>query len=151
MLALLKFIRLSEFASPPSRQHLSDAGYDLRSARSIIIPPRGNGAVNTDLCLELPLNTYGRIAPRSGLALDKAIDVGGGVIDQGYRGPVKVILFNHSDIPFQVSVGDRIAQIIVTKIEPTQLVECPMVVGYYGRTSRGSGGFGSSGVSGSGR
>jgi len=62
--------------------------------------------------MQLPDGCYGRIAPRSGLALKHHIDVGGGVIDQDYRGIVGVILYDHSDTPFVVSCGDRIAQLI---------------------------------------
>lgn len=81
-------------------------------------------------------------APRSGLALKHAIDVGAGVIDADYRGPVGVILFNHSDVDFEVKAGDRIAQMILEKIVTPEVIE----VEDLDSTLRGEGGFGSTGV-----
>ncbi len=80
------------------------------------------------------------------MALFNKIDIEGGVVDQSYEGSVKVIVFNHGDSDFEICIGDRIAQFIVAKIEPTVLVE--LEVGWYGRdrtTSRGFAGFGSTG------
>lgn len=82
------------------------------------------------------------VAPRSGLTWKHSIDVGAGVIDGDYRGPVGVILFNHSDIEFQVNVGDRIAQLILEKIMTPDVTE----VDDLDDTVRGVGGFGSTGV-----
>lgn len=81
-------------------------------------------------------------APRSGLAWKNSIDVGAGVIDADYRGPVGVILYNHSDIDFEVKPGDRIAQLILERIITPQVVE----VEDLDPTVRGAGGFGSTGV-----
>ena len=64
----------------------------------------------------MPANTYGRVAPRSGLASKHSIDVGAGVIDADYRGPVKVLLFNLSEVDFKVEVGERVAQLIVERV-----------------------------------
>lgn len=76
------------------------------------------------------------------MALKHAIDVGAGVIDADYRGPVGVILFNHSDVDFEVKVGDRIAQLILEKIVTPEVME----VEHLDSTARGEGGFGSTGV-----
>ena len=65
--------------------------------------------------MSIPLGCYGRIAPRSGLALKKFLDVGAGVIDADYKGEVGVLLFNFSDTDFEVNMGDRIAQIVFEK------------------------------------
>lgn len=92
--------------------------------------------------MAIPEGNYGRIAPRSGLAAKNMIDVGAGVIDSDYRGEVKVLLFNLSDVDFEVSKNDRIAQLIIEKYTPTQLVE----VEELDSTVRGVGGFGSTGV-----
>ena len=81
-------------------------------------------------------------APRSGLAWKHSIDVGAGVIDADYRGPVGVILFNHSDTDFEVKVGDRIAQLIIEVIMIPDVAE----VDDLDSTARGSGGFGSTGI-----
>ena len=147
MLSPLKFGRLNPNAVPPARRDPSDAGYDLSSCVRTVIPARSNGLVETGVFFELPINTYGRVSPRSGLALDNKIDIGAGVIDQGYTGTVKVLIFNHSDRDFVVNIGDRIAQFIVSPIHPTVLNE--VEVGWYGPgriTSRGFRGFGSSGL-----
>jgi len=83
------------------------------------------------------------VAPRSGLAWKHSIDVGAGVIDADYRGPVGVILFNHSDTDFEVKVGDRVAQLIIEKIVTPNVVT---EVEDLDETVRGEGGFGSTGV-----
>jgi len=107
-----------------------------------MVPARGRKLVNTGLVFTIPMGLYGRVAPRSGLALRKGIDVGAGVIDPDYCGPVGVLLFNHSDEDVIVDVGDRIAQIIFTKIETTStLVESDEVM----ETRRGRKGWGSTG------
>lgn len=82
------------------------------------------------------------VAPRSGLTWKHSIDVGAGVIDADYRGPVGVILFNHSDTEFEIKAGDRIAQLIIEKIVTPQVTE----VDDLDFTIRGAGGFGSTGV-----
>ena len=100
----------------PTRESPKAAGLDLYSAYDVIVPAIGNVLISTDLQIQLPEGFYRRIAPRSGLALQHHIDIGGGVIDQDYRGNLGVILYNHSDVPFAVSRGDRIAQLICEKI-----------------------------------
>jgi dUTP pyrophosphatase len=72
--------------------------------------------VDTDIAISVPAGTYGRIAPRSGLASKHFIDTGAGVIDADYRGQVKVLLFNHSDKDFEVKEGDRIAQLVLERV-----------------------------------
>lgn len=72
--------------------------------------------MDTDISIAVPANTYGRVAPRSGLASKHSIDVGAGVIDADYRGPVKVLLFNLSEVDFEVKVGERVAQLIIERV-----------------------------------
>lgn len=72
--------------------------------------------MDTDISIAVPAGTYGRVAPRSGLASKHSIDVGAGVIDADYRGPVKVLMFNLSNTDFKVEAGDRIAQLIVERV-----------------------------------
>ena len=140
---VLKIKRMSENAFIPKRgSHLS-AGYDSCSAYEVVIPARGKGLVKTDLAMNIPVTCYGRIAPRSGLAWKKHIDVGAGVIDADYRGNVGVVLFNHGEEDLQVKRGDRIAQLILEKISYADIVE----VDDLDATARGDGGFGSTGVS----
>ncbi|XP_050366226.1 deoxyuridine 5'-triphosphate nucleotidohydrolase [Argentina anserina] len=134
--------KLSEKAVLPSRGSPLSAGYDLSSATEMKIPARGKALVPTDLSIAVPEGTYARVAPRSGLAWKHSIDVGAGVIDADYRGPVGVILFNHSDVEFEVKAGDRIAQLIIEKIITPDVME----VEDLDSTVRGEGGFGSTGV-----
>lgn len=98
--------------------------------------------VKTDIAIQLPDHCYGRIAPRSGLALHNFIDVGAGVIDKDYKGNICVLLFNHSNFDFEIKRGDRIAQLICEVIVYPELVEIKDL----GKSSRGDKGFGSSGL-----
>lgn len=138
----LRVKKLSDKAVLPSRASPLSAGYDLSSATETKVPARGKALVPTDLSIGIPEGTYARIAPRSGLAWKHSIDVGAGVIDADYRGAVGVILFNHSDVDFEVKIGDRIAQLIIEKIVTPDVVQ----VEDLDSTSRGEGGFGSTGV-----
>jgi len=138
---VLKFKKLSENATTPLRGSRNAAGFDLFSAETKEIGANGHGIVKTDISVMLPKGTYGRVAPRSGLAAKYFIDVGAGVVDYDYRGNVGVVLFNHLGKPFQVNKGDRIAQFIVEKICIPKLVEVEEV----DETERGAGGYGSTG------
>jgi dUTP pyrophosphatase len=134
----------SELAKLPRRADDGAAGYDLTSIENITIPSRSRSLVSTGLSIQLPMYSYGRVAPRSGLSV-KGIDVGAGVIDESYRGIVKVLLINNSENEFNVSVGDRIAQLL---IEPIYYPDVDSVssIEELSSTSRGSGGFGSTGL-----
>lgn len=128
----------------PTRANPGDAGYDLASVEELTIPPRERALVSTGLKVLLPPDTYGRVAPRSGLAVKHGIHVGAGVCDLSYRGIYKVLLFNHSDVPFSVKVGDRIAQLVVEVIKTPpahQITEAEL-----DSTERGADGFGSTGT-----
>merc|ERR1711990_784359 len=140
----LFFHKLSENAVTPIRGSKFSAGLDLSSAEDKIIPANGRGLVKTDLQVAIPDGCYGRIAPRSGLAYKKGIDVGAGVIDQDYRGPVGVILFNFGDESFEIKQGDRIAQFILEKICIPEVILSDEKLP---DTIRGAAGFGSTGVS----
>jgi len=105
--------KLSPHAIIPIRGSTRSAGYDLSSAHDITIPGHGKGIAKTDLAIALPSGTYGRVAPRSGLAWKKHVDVGAGVIDEDYRGNVGVVLFNHSNNDLHIKTGDRVAQLIL--------------------------------------
>lgn len=136
--------RLSEDATLPSRGSAYAAGLDLSSAVNFTISVGQRALIQTDLAIACPPGTYARIAPRSGLAYKKGIDVGAGVIDADYRGPVGVILFNFGQEDFVIQKGDRIAQLILEQIVLPDVVECKELpqIG-----DRGEAGFGSTGVS----
>lgn len=138
---ILKYTKVIPEAFAPTKGSMKSAGYDLKSAYDYMIPARGKEIVDTGIKIELPEGCYGRIAPRSGLAAKHFIDVGAGVVDEDYRGVIKVVLFNHSDKDFEVKKGDRIAQLICEKIYYPEIEE----VKELSDTMRGEGGFGSTG------
>ncbi|KAG9778306.1 Deoxyuridine 5'-triphosphate nucleotidohydrolase [Exophiala dermatitidis] len=133
--------KLSPDATTPTRGSAFAAGYDLYASKPTTVPARGKTLVSTDLAIATPEGTYGRVAPRSGLASKHYIDTGAGVIDADYRGEVKVLLFNHSDVDFQVNKGDRIAQLVLERIYTPEIVEVENLE----ESVRGAGGFGSTG------
>ena len=137
------FKKLDPRAVAPSRNNESDAGADLRSIDNVIIPPLSRALINTGLSLEIPRGFYGRIAPRSGLAVKNGIDVLAGVVDSSYRGPVGVVLYNtDKEKEFVVNVGDRIAQIIFEQHWNFKMIEFTDL----SETTRSDNGFGSSGI-----
>lgn len=139
--AKLKIQKLSDIAIIPIKGTKLAAGFDLYSIDAITIPPQSRVLVNIGLSIKTPDDTYGRIAPRSGMAL-KGIDVGGGVIDQDYTGPLKVILINNNDDEFKVVEGMKVAQLICEKICYPEI----QIVDKLDSTERGSNGFGSTGI-----
>jgi len=136
----LKFKKLTEHAFKPVKGSPLAAGFDLQSAYDYIVEPQEKALVKTDIAIKVPEGCYGRIAPRSGLAVKKFIDVGAGVVDRDYRGNVGVVLFNFGKEPFEIKKGDRIAQLILEKV--LELNECEEVENL-DETERGSDGFGS--------
>lgn len=132
---------LSSDARMPRRGSRRAAGFDLFASEGAVIPPRGRAVVATGIAMAIPDGLYGRVAPRSGLAVRHGIDVGAGVIDGDYRDELRILLFNLSDEPFEVRTGDRIAQIVFERIAEPELVETDSLEG----DDRG-GGFGSTGL-----
>lgn len=133
----------SDKATLPTRGSVLSAGWDLYSSEEGLIPGHGQGMIATDVSVIVPEGTYGRVAPRSGLAAKHGISTGAGVIDADYRGEVKVILFNHSDKDFKIEKGDRIAQLVLEKIVNAEIREISEEE--LTATERGDGGFGSTG------
>jgi len=138
----LQVAKLSENATIPTRGSPSAAGYDLYSAEDVTVPAHGKALVKTDVQVKVPSGTYGRIAPRSGLAWKNHIDIGAGVVDEDYRGNVGVVMFNHAACEFVVKKGDRVAQLICEKISYPDIA----VLDSLDDTVRGEGGFGSTGT-----
>ncbi len=133
--------KLSRNAFIPNKAYQSDAGFDLHADEDVILPPFQRKLIYTNIQIYLPRGCYGRIAPRSGLALSHGIDVMGGVIDRGYSGNIGVILINLSDAIYNITKGDRIAQLIIEKIFTPFMIE----VVNFPVTKRHNKGFGSSG------
>jgi dUTP pyrophosphatase len=140
----LEFACLTADAVAPSRAHDDDAGYDLRAAEAATLPPGGRASVGTGVAIAIPDGHAGLVLPRSGLALRHGIALvnAPGLIDAGYRGELRVLLLNTDrSEPFEVAVGDRIAQLVIVRHEAPELVEVEAL----GESLRGAGGFGSSG------
>lgn len=137
----LYFTKLSDKATTPTRGSKFAAGYDLYAAQDFVIKPQERAIVSTDIAVDVPWKTYGRIAPRSGLAIESCIDVSAGVIDKDYRGPLGIVLCNNGKQTYYGKIGDRVAQLICEKIVNPKLVQVDRLA----RTIRGQKGFGSTG------
>ena len=127
----------------PSRKSEGAAGYDLHTVKEEIVPKRTRVVIPLEIVIEVPYGYYGRIAPRSGLAV-KGWDTKAGVIDRDYRGKVAVIGVNTSDEEMKFAKGERIAQLILEKcgdLNVRQVYSLDEMT----QTERGSGGFGSTG------
>lgn len=136
---LVKLLRPE--ARLPTRGSNGAAGYDLYAVDSGLILPNNQAVVGTGLAITVPEGCYGRIAPRSGLAVRYSIGVLAGVADRDYTGEYKVVMFNHGHNSYTFQKGDRIAQLIIENIS------CPPVVEIVDlcESDRGEGGFGSTG------
>ncbi|MBN1321043.1 MAG: dUTP diphosphatase [Thermoleophilia bacterium] len=134
---------LHPLAQLPERAHPGDAGADLHSVEEVVIPPGERRDVGTGLALAIPPGYAGFVQPRSGLAFRHGIMVvnSPGLIDAGYRGEVRVSLYNSGREPFAVAIGERIAQLVIQRVEEPAFVAAD----HLPDTSRGGGGFGSSG------
>ena len=127
----------------PVQMYSDSAGYDLYSGESVLIPKWSRLAINTNIRLDIPKGFYGEIKSRSGLALNNGIIAFNGTVDSGYLGFVFVIIFNNSDIDFNIKKGNRIDQIIFKKCHSVSFKFCEQVSVI---SDRGVKGFGSSGV-----
>ena len=137
-------VRIKKATDPtpmwPKYETPQSAGADIRSNAHLIIPAHGRALVPTGMFIAVPPGYEAQVRPRSGLALKKGITVLNtpGTIDADYRGEVGVILFNTTDEDFEVNFGDRIAQLVLNKIEQIEWEE----VDDLDETERGQGGFG---------
>lgn len=123
------------------RAHNTDAGQDVFSDDCVFIPPRSSAIISTGLKIEIPNGYMGLLWSRSGLSVKHKIEVGAGCIDSGYRGEVKVHLYNHSDVEYLVEKGDKIAQLLTVKVNLNNYVP----IKKSSKSSRGETGFGNSG------
>lgn len=140
----IRLKKLSPEAVPPSYAHgpAEDAGMDLRAVEAVLLEPAVPQAVGTGIAIELPPGYEAQVRPRSGLALKHAITLPNSpaTIDPGYRGEIRVILLNLGKQPYAIEKGDRIAQLVIAKYEAVEWEE-----GDLADSTRGQGGFGSSG------
>jgi dUTP pyrophosphatase len=141
----LRFTKLSDNATLPTRAHDDDAGLDLYAAEEARIAPGARDSVGTGLAMAIPDGLAGLVLPRSGLALKHGVTLvnSPGLIDPGYRGEVRVLLLNTDNtMEFHCTPGDRIAQLLLVPIATAS----PMQTDELDSSIRGSGGFGSSGA-----
>lgn len=132
---------LTENSKLPTRNNPTDAGLDLYSSEVSLIKGRSWKAISAGISISIPDGFYARIAPRSGLAYKYGIDVFAGVVDSGYRGEIKVILYNAGEKDYLVNEGDKIAQLIIEKCYIWDVIP----VNELDNSARGARGFGSSG------
>jgi dUTP pyrophosphatase len=139
---IVRIKKLHPGAHLPAYAHgpVEDAGLDLRSLERVVLEPGIAQAVPTGIAIELPPGYEAQVRPRSGLALKHSITVNFGTIDPGYRGEIRVVMFNLGRGNYVVEKGDRIAQLVIGRYEGIEWEE-----GELGDSSRGAGGFGSSG------
>jgi len=135
----IQVMKMAAKATLPSRGLRFSAGHDLYALEDVLIPARGQKLVGTGIAIGIPQGTYARIAPRSGLAYKESIGIGGGVIDADHTGEVKLIMMNHSNKSYQVQEEDRIAQMIIEKIDTSGMIEVDSLQ----TTDRGNKEFGS--------
>tara|TARA_R100000152_G_C6692768_1_gene123998 strand:+ start:126 stop:557 length:432 start_codon:yes stop_codon:yes gene_type:complete len=140
----IKINRIINQATIPTRANDTDAGYDLYAAVNGTISGKQRGIISTGIQIAIPEGYYGRIAPRSGLAVKHGIDVLAGVVDSGYRGEVGVVLQNLGLMDFDYNEGDRVAQLIIEKCHSAEWEEVDSEEGL-SSSNRGEAGFGSTG------
>jgi dUTP pyrophosphatase len=136
--------RLREHAVLPVAAYPGDAGRDLRAAERVVVPGRGRAPVCCGVAIELPPGHCGLVLPRSGLAERHGVTVlnAPGLVDEGFRGELRVILHNTDPAPFVVEPGMRIAQLVVVRVAEVELDEAEELAA----SPRGARGFGSSGL-----
>ena len=139
----IKVKKLLEGARLPFRASAHDAGADLFCLDAFTLVPGERKLIPTGLAIEIPPGHYGRVAPRSGLAVKQGLDTMAGVVDPGYRGHLQVLLVNLGHEPVSFEAGTRIAQLIIERIAVCDFAWAEEL----SDTERGAGGFGSSGQS----
>lgn len=138
---LAKCKKLHPDARIPSYAHEGDAGMDLYSQEDYILKPLERALVKTGVAMEIPEGYWGNIRDRSGLASKKGIHTLAGVVDSIYRGEIGVVIMNLGKEDFEIKKGDKIAQMLIQKVEQANVIE----VNELSETVRGDGGFGSTG------
>lgn len=133
-------VRLDDGAFLPVRAHDTDAGADILTPRSFMLPARSSAIIRTGVHVELPSHTAGTLKSKSGLNIFHDI-VGEGLIDEGYDGEIIVKLYNLGDQPYQFERGDKIIQLVVVHVLYPQVMQVEQISG----GERGDAGFGSTG------
>jgi dUTP pyrophosphatase len=136
----IKVKRLHEKAKIPVRAHHDDAGMDIFSCGEHLVPARQTIKIPTGLAFELPEGYVGLIWDKGSVS-SKGIKTLGGVIDAGYRGELVIVVHNLQDAPYTFAHGDKVAQMLIQKVEFPEIIEAETL----SESRRGTGGFGSTG------
>ncbi len=137
----VQVIRLSESAKVPTYAHPFDAGMDLFASEEVKLAVGERGQIRTGIALAVPEGYVGLIWDKSGLAQKYGLKTLGGVIDSGYRGEILVGIVNLGNEPYTLEAGHKVAQLLIQKVERVEFEETDTL----SDTSRGTGGFGSTG------
>ena len=138
----IKIKKISSDAKLPQYANEHDAGMDFFSNEECIIKPGERKLLSTGISMAIPQGQVGLICDKSGLAVKHGLKTMAGVVDSGYRGEIKIVVHNLSDKDYLVEKGNKIAQMLIQRIEQKELLE----VEELDETQRGEGGFGSSGL-----
>ena len=140
----VKFVKINPDAIIPDYAHDGDAGMDIYSVEDTVIEPNTLKKVSTGLLMQLPKGTEGQVRSKSGIAFKNSVFVlnSPGTVDENYRGEVCVLLYNLSKTPFEIKKGQKIAQLVINEVCYAKT----KVVSSLDETSRGKGGFGSTGL-----
>ena len=127
----------------PTYAHDADAGMDLRTPVTFIVPAHGDYTIDTGIHVEIPNDYVGFIKSKSGLNVNAGLTATG-VVDSGYTGSIRVKLYNHSDEDYVFSRGDKVTQMVVLPVARFDMIRVDSLEDF-GKTERGNGGFGSTG------
>lgn len=134
---------LDDGANMPERGHSRDAGLDLKTKDTVVIPAHGSEMIDTGVHFRIPKGWFGKLESKSGLNVMKQVFCGGGVIDSGFTGPIKCRLYNFSDTDYVFAPGDKCVQIVFLPIATPELIEVTSIESW--NYERGDSGYGSTG------
>ncbi len=139
---VIRLKKLSPTAIIPKYIHPHDAGIDIYSNETTTLHPSERKLISTGIAMAIPPGYVGLIWDKSGIAVNHGLKTMAGVIDAGYRGEVKILIHNLSNQPYTIQAGTKIAQMLIQPVEQREIKE----VQELDDTSRGEGGFGSTGL-----
>ena len=137
----IKILKINSEAIIPNYAKVGDAGLDFYSVENVVLKPMERKAIRTGIKMEIPEGYVGLVWDKSGIAANSGIKTMAGVIDAGYRGEIKIVLINLSNQDFEIKKGQKIAQMLIQKIEHPKIE----IVEFLSESGRGEGGFGSTG------
>ncbi len=138
----IKIKKIVQHAKAPTYANQNDAGMDFYSSESLQLQPGERKLISTGISMAIPSGYVGLIWDKSGLASKHGLKTMAGVIDAGYRGEVKILVHNLSNMPYQIEQGNKVAQMLIQPVEQKNIIEVENLED----TERGEGGFGSSGI-----